>query len=295
MLSYLKQIFALLILALNALLPLRLSQKIGAGLGSLAYRLAKKRKRIAQLNIQTCLPELSSEEQEKLLNDNFKENGKWFMETGAMWYWSPKRIIDRTTTSGHEAIEKAVAEGKGALITLPHLGNWEVMPMYLADNFNFMGLYKPAKEKLLDKFILWRRQGDGSKIVPADQSGVRHMMKHLKSGGVTGLISDHQPSKSGGFYIPFFGRPALTGKLTPSLVKASKAPTFISSVVRKPKGEGFHIHFEPLEFTDIKNLEKTAEEINAALEAVIRKNPEQHQWVYKRFSHQPEGYKNLYK
>ncbi len=295
MLSYLKQILALLILAINALLPLRLSQWIGSALGSLAYKLAKKRKRIAKLNIETCLPELSAEEQEKLLKDNFKESGKWFMEAGAMWYWSPKRILARTTTSGHEAIEKAAEEGKGALITLPHLGNWEVMPIYLLENFNFMGMYKPAKEKLLDQFILWRRKSNDGKLVPADQSGVRQMMKHLKNGGVTGLITDHQPSKSGGFYIPFFGRPALTGKLTPSLVKASKAPTFISSVVRKPNGEGFHIHFEPLEFTDIKDLEKTAEEINLALESVIRKNPEQHQWVYKRFSHQPEGFKNLYK
>lgn len=295
MLSYLKQIFSLIFLAIMALLPLRLSQWVGSGLGRLAHRLVKKRKRIAALNIQTCLPELSQEEQEKLLKDNFKESGKWFMECGAMWFWSPERILSRTTLSGDKELLSTIAEGNGAIITLPHLGNWEVMGPYLAQHADFMAIYKPAKEKLLNRFIIWRRQSDEIQTVPANQSGVRKLMVHLKKGGVTGLISDHQPSINGGFYIPFFGRPALTGKLTPSLVKVSKAPTFISSVVRKPKGQGFHIHFERLEFSNINDLETTAKEINLALEKEIRRTPEQHQWVYKRFSHQPEGYKNLYK
>ena len=74
------------------LLPAAWQKILGQVLGSLLLIIASKRKRIAQVNIQACFPLLASEEQNKLLDQNFKFLGASIFQTGSAWFWSDAKI-----------------------------------------------------------------------------------------------------------------------------------------------------------------------------------------------------------
>src|SRR5690606_10547485 len=56
-------------------LPLGLSLKLGAGLGRLFYYIAPARRRIAEINIGLCFPELSAHEQDQLVRRTLRSIG----------------------------------------------------------------------------------------------------------------------------------------------------------------------------------------------------------------------------
>jgi KDO2-lipid IV(A) lauroyltransferase len=49
---------------------------------------------------------------------------------------------------------------------------------------------------------------------------------------------------------------------------------------RLPRGEGYAVHFTPLSFDTASSMPR---QLNAALETVIRKHPEQYLWSYNRY------------
>ena len=80
------------------LLPAAWQKILGEVLGSLLLVIASKRKRIARVNIQACLPLLTSQEQNKLLHQNFKFLGASIFQTGSAWFWSDVKFKNMWNT-----------------------------------------------------------------------------------------------------------------------------------------------------------------------------------------------------
>ncbi len=280
-------------------LPLRWSQAIGGTLGTLLIRYNKKRSHVAQTNIQLCFPELSLEEQEKLLQENAQETGKWFMETSYVWFRKPEYLSRKTNVRNPEVLQQAYEKGRGVVVVLPHLGNWEILNFYVPWHYRFGGMYRPIKSPVFEDIVFNSRSRLGSAMFSVDTRGVRHAFKALKKNTVIAILSDHLPSEETGVHAPFFNRPAFTGKLTQSLVKHNDSPVLTAAIIRKPKGEGFDIVFDEVEGLNVENPVDAASALNAAIEKCIRLAPAQYQWVYRRFAKPPIGtpevYTDLYK
>ena len=58
---------------LVARLPISVVFAIGSGLGRLFYRFGGSRRRITEINIERCFPELSAKEQRDLVRSNFRQ------------------------------------------------------------------------------------------------------------------------------------------------------------------------------------------------------------------------------
>jgi KDO2-lipid IV(A) lauroyltransferase len=117
-------------------------------------------------------------------------------------------------------------------------------------------------------------------LAPTDLGGVRLLLKALKRGEIIGVLPDQAPGNGEGEWAPFFGRPAYTMTLLGRLVQASGAPVVMCLGERLPRGAGYALHFSPLQFDT--NLSVPAQ-LNAALEALIRRHPEQYLWSYNRY------------
>lgn len=278
-------------------LPLRWSQAIGSMLGWLLIRCNGKRSHIARCNIRQAFPELSPEEQEALLNQTAKEAGKWFIESSYVWFRNPNYLINKVSVRNPEILDEAYKEERGVVVILPHLGNWELLNFYVPQHYQFGAMYKPVKSPLFEKVIFNARTRVGSDMFATDGPGVRKALKALKKNYVIAILSDHLPSRQAGVYAPFFGRPALTGKLTHSLAKANQSEVLLASVLRKPKGAGFEIVFQKVTgVTEASNndRDKAATALNKAIEESILLAPAQYQWVYRRYAHPPRDVEDLY-
>ena len=275
-------------------LPLRWSQAIGSYLGVLLLRCNHKRSHIARCNLQAAFPELDESQREALLHQTAKEAGKWFMESSYVWFKNPNYLASKVSVRNPEILAQAHSQGRGVVIILPHLGNWELLNFYVPQNYPFGAMYKPVKSPLFEKLIFNARSRVGSAMFATDSQGVRKALKALKENYVVAILSDHLPSRQAGLYAPFFGRPALTGKLTHSLAKTNQSEVLLASVLRKPEGNGFEIIFQHIDGMHTNDRTAAATTLNAAIEAGIRLAPEQYQWVYRRFAHPPKGTKDLY-
>ncbi|WP_428622271.1 lysophospholipid acyltransferase family protein [Sedimenticola sp.] len=284
----------LFILALFSRLPLAVAQGVGVVIGRLAFWIPNKERRIARINIETCLPEWSPEQRNALLRESLIETAKGLVEMPVVWASPPSRWIDRMQCGeGAELLESALAQGKGVIAVGPHLGNWEVGLHYLTSLSKVTAIYRPPRQEGLDALLKQGRSKGGATLVPATPQGVKSLYGALKRGEMMALLADQQPKaagRQGGVYAPFFGHPALTMVLVGRLARKTGAPVLFWFAERLPKAAGYRMHwFQAPPGIGSEEPEVIAAALNSGLEVCIRQAPAQYLWSYKRFASQPEG------
>ena len=195
---------------------------------------------------------------------------------------------------GGEHLADAHARG-GVLIVAPHQGNWELLVQWLAALGPFSLLYTRGAGAASDAFLRLVRERDGVQAVAADAHGMKPLLKALQRGELVGITPDQVPS-GGGVWAPFFGVPALTMTLIHRLADRSDASLVLAAAERREDGR-FRIVLEPVPATPHDaSPEHRAATLNEAVEAFVRRAPEQYQWSYKRFKgeHPDHGLLNPY-
>ena len=83
--------------------------------------------------------------------------------------------------------------------------------------------------------------------------------------------------------------------LLPKLAKKTNAVVLFTYAQRLEDSSGFKLIFrEASEDLAALELEQAAIQMNLDIERLIRENPHQYQWTYKRFKKQPEGSDSIY-
>jgi len=127
-----------------------------------------------------------------------------------------------------------------------------------------------------------RARGKG-KTAPANASGVRILMKALKSGEATIILPDQVPGFGEGIWAPFFGRLAYTMTLVPRLAQIKDVDILLFFGERLPHGAGFKVHIEPMPQPFSGERNQDAALLNQAVENLIRRVPTQYLWSYNRY------------
>ncbi len=286
------------VLKLAAKMPLAMARGFGWLLGWLLYLIPNKQRRIHAVNIGICFPELSRQEQDKLLRDSLIENLKTMLELPAVWMGDHSSWVAKSSPGdGFSGLQQAMSEGKGVIMAGPHQGNWEVAFLYLSAHFNTTALYRPPRMQILDEPIYAGRRKGGGDLAPATVQGVKKLITALKKGEMLFILTDQAPKaagKQGNVFAPFFGRPAPTMVLVNSLARKTGAPVFFFYMERLPSG-GYRMNCMPApEGVGDNDAEVAATAINLGLEACIRQLPEQYLWGYKRFEKGPDGGRSPY-
>jgi len=133
-----------------------------------------------------------------------------------------QRALDGTT--GMENLDAAVESGRGAVLALPHSGNWDVAGLMVCRRFG--GLVTVAErlkpESLYDKFVAYR-ESLGMEVLPltgGTGSTSQLLQDRLREGKVICLLGDRDLT-SHGVPVDFFGErtrmpagPAMLAALT---------------------------------------------------------------------------------
>jgi Kdo2-lipid IVA lauroyltransferase/acyltransferase len=291
----LKAIIVKTLLRLLSWIPLRMLHRIADGLGSVVYFLPTETRRVTLINLQKAFPELTPEARRHLAHQSIRETLKAGFELGHMWYRSVDEVMSLVQgIEGKALIDKAQASGRSIIYCSPHLGNWELMGLYVSTLAPMTTLYKPPKIPGLNDLIANARARAGAELVATDRQGVVRLTKTLQQGGATGILPDQQP-REGGVFAPFFGHQAYTMTLVSKLAARANAIVLFTFAKRLPKGRGFELICIPAD-PDIANEDTVlaAAAMNRSVEQCVRLAPEQYQWEYKRFRKRPEGEASFY-
>ena len=162
-------------------LPTSWHPAIGKLCGKLLFIFAKSRKKIAQVNIEACFPELSKTEQQELLQDNFLHLGRSFIETGIAWFWSDKKIqskVDYEVIGLDHLFNNN--SNQGNLIIFKHSQHLELDARLFAMNAAVYGVSRTHNSASINKI---QNKGRLSSIKDtADKNNPRKFMKWLKAG-----------------------------------------------------------------------------------------------------------------
>lgn len=263
----------------------------GACIGRMLWWFDGHTKRISRVNLKIAFPDRSQAEREQLLKSNLIELGKTVTELGPVWNGSPRRIRRLVAdVRGAHHVENALAAGRGVIMLSPHIGAWELMGLYLSLEYGITSLYRPPKLTSAERFSREVRERFGANLVPTDVKGVGALRRALSRNEMIGILPDQDPGESGGYFAPFFGRSARTMLLVSRLAAKADCPVVISFAERLPWGRGYRIHFIPADpCIASQDPDVAAAALNADVELVIRLNPAQYQWSYKRYKSVPAG------
>jgi len=289
-------VFSKLLLRLCACLPLRFTHLLGGLLGWALFIFSRDLCNSSDTNLRLCLSQQSTAARVALTRQSLIEMGKTITEMGPLWFWRRQRVLEKIKKiSGKEHLDNAIAQGKGVLLALPHLGAWEMVGLYCSANHPMTSLYRPPRMAALDSTVRHARERFGATLVPTTTQGVRALYRALGNGELVAILPDQDPRDSGGLFVPFFGIPAYTMTLLARLAKKSSAPVIYSFAERLPRGEGFHLHFIPATWDATQNdIEQSTRQVNNGVEQCIMQCPEQYQWSYKRFRTRPAGEASFY-
>ncbi|MFC1748139.1 lysophospholipid acyltransferase family protein [Pseudomonadota bacterium] len=284
------------VLGLSAKLPLRLNHGLGAFLGKRLARGNATEKRTAQTNIELCFPELSAERKQQLVEQSLIETGKTIIESGVIWFSSQQRFFKLVKeVHGEKYLKAGLDNGKGVILSIPHLGNWEAIGMYCSSHYPMTSLYRPPRLSGMDDVIRTARQRFGAKLVPTNAKGVKALYQALGNNELVAILPDQDPRENSGQFAPFFGYQANTMTLLSRLAQKTGATVLATYAERLPNGQGFAIHFcpTPQEIHD-KDMATSVRALNESVEEVVRRIPQQYQWGYKRFRTRPEDEPEIY-
>jgi KDO2-lipid IV(A) lauroyltransferase len=215
------------------------------------------------------------------------ESGKLVAELPRLWLGRPVRVV----WAGAEHIEATQALGAGVLFLTPHLGCFEITAQAYAQRFGSVHpmtvLFRPARQPWLRDLVASARERPGLHAAPTTLAGVKQLIKALKAGQAVGLLPDQVPPQGQGVWAPFFGRQAYTMTLSARLAQAGRVQILLSWGERLRWGRGYRVHvrpFEPLNGGPLADdLAQAAQQINRAMEALVRECPAQYLWSYDRY------------
>ena len=282
-----------------ARLPFRAIGWVGAGLGRLSYRFRSKEVATARVNLSLCFPAMAEHDRESLVRRNFVETGRSLAQMLRLFAGKPMDLDALVDENGFiEACKERVALGRGLIIALPHLGNWELIAYRITKAGPATALYRPPRLTALDSLLREGRMRSGISVVPIDRQGLKTLHTALRDGEIVGILPDQVPKAAGaaGVVAPFFGHPAMTMTLVNRLARRHQTPVIFCCAVAQPGAVKHRFHFfdgEPA-IADADG-EVAAAALNRGVERCVRGFPAYYQWTYRRFEIPGGDYSNPYK
>jgi KDO2-lipid IV(A) lauroyltransferase len=269
------------ILKLFSMIPLRLNHMLGALIGWFLYLTKSHSKQVVGRNIELCFPELNQSQQKTLVKKSLIETGKSLSESGFIWYNSFEHNAKHITeTQGIEHLDSA----QKTILLVPHFGCWEIAGRMVSLHRPTTFMYKELRDKKQNSLLLSLREKQDLSMAAANKKGVLKMQRALKSGQLVAVLPDQYPGVEGGILSPFFAHDALTMTLLVKLARKNNAKVVLTWAQRLDKGQGYRLNLKPIEIlSDSGALEEDVTIMNQVIERLVRTQPEQYLWNYKRF------------
>ena len=274
-------------------LPKRLAMFLGDGIGNWLYFISKRRRKIALDNLRIVFgAERSCRERKEICRENFRNLGKTAMEFLRFPDLTFDNIWREVTVEGKENLINALDTGKGAIVFLPHFGNWELLALVygvLIPN-RAKAIALPIKNRFLNSLVWKYRQHLSLKLIPRQQA-VRGALRALRDNFAVGFFADQNAGRDGVF-VDFFGRHASTVRGPATLALKTGAPILFSIAVRQSDDRHRVFISPPIKLETSGDFEQDVQ-MNTArllkmLEGYIRQFPSQWLWLHNRWKTQPE-------
>ena len=275
--------------ALGAL-PMPAALAVGRGLGTAAHALLATPRRLAVAHMGLAFPELDLATRRRLVRATFRHAGQAFAELSL--FETILRRPDYVRLEGVEALDTALARGRGAIAVTGHVGNWELLAAWAAAiGYPITVVVRRVNDLRFHSLIIRFRAAAGVEVLVRDDPRfVAAVGDALRRNRVVAMLID-QDTRGAGVFVPFFGRPAHTPPGAALLALRARVPVVTAFIERRPEG-GHLVRVAPVPAELPRGREGVREltaRLTAAIEAQIRRSPAEWVWWHERWRKQPSA------
>ena len=284
------------LLRLLQCLPLSLQARIGRGFGAVLHLCARRRRAIAQRNLELCFPDWPAARRARVLREHFALLGRSLLERGLLWYAPPERLKALIHVEGDVGL--AQRSQRPVMWLVPHFLGLEVAgaSTQLFQQRTAVDIYQTQSNPYLDRVLKQGRLRFGRAEAYPRTVPIRQVMKSIREGCPLFNMPDQDYGPNDSALVPFFGVSAAT------LLAPSKMARMLDMVVQPvvvdilPGGQGWRVRFlEPWADWPTADPVADAARMNAFIEEQVLRDPAQYLWVHKRFKTRPPGQPSLYR
>jgi lauroyl/myristoyl acyltransferase len=213
----------------------------------------------------------------------YQSYARYWLETFRLVRESKEFFLDRfRVVTGEEHLDEVLSRGKGALVVVGHLGNWDAAGAWVGARGNrLVTVAEVLRPRRMFDFFVSHRARLGMTIYPAERGAVLRLVEEVENGAVVAVVGDRDLKRRGP-EVEFFG-----GRVTMPAGPASIAlRTGVSPVVAGVYGvthssgkRGWIAEISaPVELptaTGPESVQELTQQIATLLEGFIRHRPEE--------------------
>ncbi|MBB5113055.1 phosphatidylinositol mannoside acyltransferase [Micromonospora echinospora] len=181
-------------------------------------------------------PELPDAELDALVRAGLRSYARYWMEAFRLPGLSRAEILAGFRLDGQEMLAADVAAGRGAVVALPHAGNWDAAGAWVAaTGWPMTTVAERLPKGVYERFVTFR-EGLGMEILP-NTGGPRPafdvLVDRLRAGYVVPLLADRDLSARG-VEVDFFGARTRMPAGPALLAIRTGAPLYVASMWYEP-------------------------------------------------------------
>nr|WP_203730439.1 phosphatidylinositol mannoside acyltransferase [Streptomyces sp. SID12501] len=188
-------------------LPEPVAVRLGRTIADLAWKRRGERVLRLESNYARVVPDATPERLAELSRAGMRSYLRYWMESFRLPAWSPERVKAGFQPKDRHHLTDGLASGRGVVIALPHLGNWDLAGAWVTTELEtpFTTVAERLKpETLYDRFVAYR-EGLGMEVLPhTGGTTFGTLARRLRDGGLVCLVADRDLSASG-VEVKFFG------------------------------------------------------------------------------------------
>ncbi len=270
------------------IMPESIQQGIGIFFGRIVFYVLKGRRNVAMSNIKRVFKDSDARWQKGVAKKCFENMGKNFIELLLIPYLSDTDYSKRFSIENRGSADDALKMHKGMIALVFHFANWEIMGITSRFfNNNVIALARPLKKHIkLNEFLNNLRRSTGLKILPNINTS-KDIMHCLKEGNIIAILADQREKRSRGVFVELFGERVPTSRGIAMIGMKTGAPVVPFYFERKGFLRYTLVCGSQIEMERKGNIEelvyKNTRKINAFLETIIFRHPEEWFWVHRRW------------
>lgn len=264
-------------------LPMTVVATVGRAGGGLAYYLDARHRRVTVENLRRCFAaEKTPAEIRALAREHFRRLGENY--AGAV---KAAGMTDEALRPHLELIGAEKFQGRHAVIAIGHFGNFEAYARLgsYATHTQLATTYRALPQPRLNALLLHLRTQSNCLFFDR-RSEAQTLARKMSEGGISlGLLCDQNVGRHG-VRVPFFGFDCATSA-APALLAQRYGLPLLSAVCFRAGPGRWRVELSDEVPTMKDGVRRPAEEImtevNALLEAAVRRDPPNWFWVHDRW------------
>jgi KDO2-lipid IV(A) lauroyltransferase len=240
----------------------------------------RQRRAVVLRNLSRIDPTLRGARLERAVRATFNSYTRYWVESFRLPTLSTAEVDAGFSYLGVGRIPDALADGRGCILALPHLGGWEWAGRWIVEQgYPMTAVVEPIEPPELFDFFVELRRSLGMNVVSLGPGVASTVVKALEANHVVCLVCDRD-IQGGGIDVEFFGEKTTMPAGPAAMALRTGAPILPTAVYFTKRRNGHLADVRPrvpVERTGRlrDDIARITQYVTWELESLIRKAPEQ--------------------